>query len=442
MSDINRNDSDQDQISWGVQLLMLLLKPFALLLDGVESILRKIASFLFVLMCLMSLGSYFTGGIDAIVSLFSRGGPRPEIIDQPDPVTELIKRKEEIINRDQVNEELSSMNGFQLVLEVSQMSASQRPLDQVNKPHQVEVTLDPHALASEKTENTGDTQARLNTLIMSHVRETLHANRSRYEARLDELRDRIKQRAERDIWRHAIDHTPWFVDHYYSDRAEVELTQRRMRQYLFPPEEELNTYYEYVVFEIIHELEALMAELVRESIPGALVKLKSADLHLDQKILARKLRELLPTVDDMVTSMYQKIEERGLNSSPQLISSWERFTLENPKGTIAFQTFLLLSTVALTTSPLVIIGASAMFAVGSGSMIYFASQRSQYRDAIIEQIHRLRGQYESQTDHFIVSLHAGVLDYLEGRETLKSRSARESSSKLFTSRADKEREEQ
>ena len=54
-----------------------------------------------------------------------------------------------------------------------------------------------------------------------------------------------------------------------------------------------------------------MAELVKESIPGALVKLKSADLHLDQETLARKLREVLPTVDEMVTSMYQKIEERG-----------------------------------------------------------------------------------------------------------------------------------
>ena len=447
------------------QLTYSLMVPFKLIWRALCRLVHAAFGWGVMILLLASLGLYITQGIDWLSKHLWNHSPRPQIMAEPDPVAELVEKRTHVISKRQVSEELSSLSGLDLVIEVTTLAAPQNSTRRVlREAKEISVTLDPNlsqqALSrSEQVSQRRDissrhlgpdshdelpqpaeprtdksdysigqqdheqvtpeerraiAQQKLNQLLSEHVKQTIHANRHRYQKRLDDLVSRLKQEADEDIWLPALDQTAQFVREFYHLRSYEAEMKEKMRIYLFPEQELINSYYEFIVIELNRSLHDLINELIQDAIPGAQLSLKSANLHLGHDELESKLQDLLPTPDEMVQSVYRNLEGKGLHQSIAGVERWRQFELEHPGVSFTTKTLVLLATLAVVSSPVIVVGALGSYALAVGSSVHFHQERDAYQAHLRGSLLTLQADYHGQVRHFAESIFDGTLLYLSG----------------------------
>lgn len=247
------------------------------------------------------------------------------------------------------------------------------------------------------------------------ISEDLKSNYINYKEDIEAALYKLETRSDEDIWKHAIEQTPWFVERFYSERDDDKFYKEMMRQYLLPSDEVLERYQRIVIKDAVRAIEQILDKIARSHLDKIKLDKSNTKLPFSEDDLLKHLKELLPTADEVIQSIYKGMEIDGHNSTynNKYLELYKTFELENPGVSISMKSFavllVLLAAPGSVILPLVILTTIS-------STVIFRQERLEYEKELLKKIYAVRTKYNDQVEYFMWTLFNGVIGYIQNDE--------------------------
>lgn len=250
------------------------------------------------------------------------------------------------------------------------------------------------------------------------ISEDLKVNESKYRDEIEAVLYKLEVKSDEDIWDHALEKTPWFVKQFYSKRADDSYIKEMMRQYLLPSENVMERYQRIVIRDSVMAIEQIINKIASAQLEKIKIENSQTELPFSEDELLNLLRQLLPSADEIIQSIYRGLEIDGQNSLYQnkYLESYKTFELENPGLSISMKSFTILTTVLITSNP-VILSAVVLTTVASEILRNdFKGERLEYETILLKNINITRRKYHEQIEYFMWTLFNGVVGYIKDED--------------------------
>lgn len=180
-------------------------------------------------------------------------------------------------------------------------------------------------------------------IILSDLTKSIENNKIKYYKMENDTYYYLSTRANNDIFEPALKNVDWFVNKYYTSRADEVLMKNLMKTYLFN-EESIRNYFFGCVIKIDMDIKELIKQMVYDSALVSLsseIKINRTGLNMDKVV--KDLQDNLPNADQMVEYIYKKLEEKNLNNrkyESQVRRMYEKFVVDNPKTSLSLSVAL------------------------------------------------------------------------------------------------------
>jgi len=215
---------------------------------------------------------------------------------------------------------------------------------------------------------------------------------------------KLKHKAEKDLWDKPYQNARWFTDKFWPDRDNEKFIESQLKTYLFPTDA-----WEDYLFSTISVVELEVDKMAKDILIEANIIKSNDDVVVNVPIGVKGLfTQGLPTADDIVKSIYSKLEAEGANTVPeyQIQKAWERYVARYPKTTLTLSAFTALAAGLLTKNPYVGVGT---FAVLGGIHVRIHEKKEKYHATLI-------GAITENKDRFNNTLKQLIFKTLEGTQ--------------------------
>jgi len=229
-------------------------------------------------------------------------------------------------------------------------------------------------------------------------------NTTKYEQWTVSTYMKLKHKAEKDLWDKPYQNARWFTDKFWPDRNNEKFIEAQLKTYLFPSDA-----WEDYLFSTIAVVELEVDKMAKDILMEANIIKSNDDVVVNVPIGVKELFTAgLPTADDIVKSIYSKLEAEGVNTVPesQIQKAWERYVAKYPKTTLTLTAFTALAAGLLTKNPYVGVGT---FAVLSGVHASIHEKKEKYHAVLI-------GAITENKDRFNNTLKQLIFKTLEGTQ--------------------------